>query len=87
MTFREELQAKYPKAARRAALGQPTACIKLFCLECVGGVRQDITDCTDSGCPLYLVRPYRKPAPQGGIGADSPLASQPEAHAARGRCE
>jgi hypothetical protein len=35
------------------------AAIKLFCLECVGGEKAKVASCTDHGCPLYPVRPYR----------------------------
>jgi hypothetical protein len=33
--------------------------VKLFCLECVGYVRKDVTDCTATKCPLYRWRPYQ----------------------------
>ncbi len=35
------------------------AAVKLFCIECVGGVRADVRDCTATTCALYLHRPYR----------------------------
>lgn len=37
--------------------------VKLFCLECVGYARVDVTNCTATQCPLYRWRPYQaKPA-------------------------
>ena len=36
------------------------AAVKLFCLECVGGVRQDVRNCTSIDCALYPHRPYRE---------------------------
>jgi len=35
------------------------AAVKLFCLECVGYVRTDVTGCTATRCPLYPHRPYQ----------------------------
>lgn len=35
------------------------AAVKLFCVECVGGVRQDVKNCTSHDCALYPWRPYR----------------------------
>ena len=37
-----------------------SAAIRAFCLRCVGYVRQDITDCTARGCPLWPHRPYQE---------------------------
>jgi hypothetical protein len=36
--------------------------IRVFCLQCVGWKYDDVTKCTDNGCPLYLVR--RPPTPR-----------------------
>jgi len=46
---------------RKSATGKasPRMAIKTQCLECVGGLRDEITNCTDLGCPLYLYRPYQ----------------------------
>lgn len=35
------------------------AAVKLFCLECVGGIRAEVRDCTSKDCALYPHRPYR----------------------------
>ena len=45
------------KAQKRTS---PLQAIKNFCNECVGGIRQDITNCTSYKCPLYIYRPYQK---------------------------
>lgn len=43
-----------------AAAGKSRAnAVKLFCLECVGYVRADVTNCTAQRCPLYRWRPYQ----------------------------
>lgn len=36
------------------------ACIKAFCLECMGFDRIGIGECTAYACPLWLKRPYQK---------------------------
>lgn len=45
------------KAQKRTT---PLQAIKNFCNECVGGIRQDITNCTAPQCNLYIYRPYQK---------------------------
>ena len=40
--------------------------VKLFCLECVGYVRTDVTGCTATQCPLWTWRPYQAKAPTPG---------------------
>ena len=42
--------------ARRAS---PRRAIKAFCLQCVGYVRKDVTECTAIACPLWHYRPYQ----------------------------
>ena len=37
----------------------PTSAIKAQCCECVGWVRDEVTNCTDVGCPLYTYRPFQ----------------------------
>jgi len=60
-TFRQELAAKSPRVATSAQSGRSrAAALKLMCLECVGGTRAHISDCTDKGCPLWLYRPYQR---------------------------
>ncbi len=38
----------------------PRNAIKAFCLECMGYVRGEVTNCDTIDCPLNLYRPYRK---------------------------
>ncbi len=45
------------KAQKRTS---PLQAIKNFCNECVGGKREDITNCTAPNCNLYIYRPYQK---------------------------
>jgi hypothetical protein len=45
------------KAQKRTS---PMQAIKLFCNECVGGIKADITNCTAPNCNLYIYRPYQK---------------------------
>ena len=50
----------YQKTFERAYAGTSrSAGIKAFCLDCVGFVRRDITDCTAKACPRYPYRPYQ----------------------------
>jgi hypothetical protein len=44
---------------RERAKTSRAAAVKLFCFECVGGVRADVRDCTSQSCPLYPHRPYQ----------------------------
>lgn len=37
----------------------PRSAIKMQCGECVGYIRDEITRCTDTGCPLFGYRPFR----------------------------
>ena len=34
--------------------------IKAMCLQCVGYVRKDVTDCACKTCPLWGWRPYQE---------------------------
>ncbi len=40
----------------------PRAAIKAFCLHCVGYERNEVTNCTSLGCPLWHYRPYQDSA-------------------------
>lgn len=54
----------YDKVLARARAGEasPRQAIKAFCLECVGLIRKDITECTAKQCPLWKYRPYQTEA-------------------------
>jgi hypothetical protein len=41
------------------AVRSRAAAVKLFCLECVGYTRKDVTGCTATACALYRWRPYQ----------------------------
>ena len=57
---RKQIPRKYRKIYDRAVGGKSLrSCINAQCLECVGWVSKEVTLCTDLGCPLYSVRPYR----------------------------
>src|SRR5438046_8727594 len=43
----------------KQAVRSRAAAVKLFCLECVGYVRKDVTECTACQCPLFRHRPYQ----------------------------
>jgi hypothetical protein len=42
------------------AMQSRAAAVKLFCLQCVGYVRKDVTNCTATGCALHRWRPYQQ---------------------------
>ena len=53
-TVRDQLRAKYPRRAERAAQTSKTAAIELFCIECVGGESSRAAKkCECSGCFLW----------------------------------
>lgn len=57
---------KMPKHYRNCYLSAvsgkatPRNAIKAFCIECMGYVRSEVTNCDTIDCPLNLYRPYRK---------------------------
>jgi len=53
----ESQRKTYLKASQ--GKGSPRNAIKAFCSECVGYSREEVTLCTDVGCPLYLFRPFK----------------------------
>jgi hypothetical protein len=55
-----QMPPKYRATYRRAVAGKSLrACVNAQCLECCGWERAEVADCTDLGCPLWSVRPYR----------------------------
>lgn len=50
---------KHTDNLRTRAKTSRAAAVKLFCIECVGGVRADVRDCTATTCALYAHRPYQ----------------------------
>lgn len=56
----EQMPESYRNVYRKAVSGKSKAAgLKSFCLECVGWQRNEITACSDEGCPLWPYRPYR----------------------------
>ena len=69
----ETMRATY----RLAMAGRSkAAAIRAFCCECTGWSRAEVRDCTDTGCPLFKYRPYRKG--KAGGGADKVAALERE---------
>lgn len=57
---RKQIPKLYRSIYDRAVAGKSRkACINAQCLECVGRLRTEITECTDIACPLWTVRPYQ----------------------------
>jgi len=55
-----DMPPKYQATYRRAVKGRSLrACINAQCLECCGYQSVEVAACTDCGCPLWSVRPYR----------------------------
>mgnify|MGYP001616498666 CR=1 FL=1 len=59
LTARDAQNSEGSDLLRERAKTSRASAIKLFCLNCVGGVRADVRDCTSKGCALYPFRPYR----------------------------
>jgi len=55
----ESMRKNYEKAMTGKSRG---AAVKAFCCECCGYERKEVSLCTDTGCPLYLYRPFRSAA-------------------------
>ena len=55
-TMRETLRMKFPALCARAAAGSRKAAIRLFCLECMGGNRAEVTRCASTTCALFPFR-------------------------------
>ena len=64
--LRNEL-GEHTKLVERTLQGSMSAAIKLKCIDCCCGDREEVRHCTSYGCPLYQFRPYQKneltPAP------------------------
>lgn len=59
--MRKGIPQKYQGIYNRVMSGKSRkAAMKSFCLECVGWFRNEVAHCTDTGCPLYPYRPYKK---------------------------
>lgn len=62
------IPARYQALAERSWEGQqsPRQAIKAKCLECVGYEAAEVTLCTATLCPLWMLRPYRPHSPPPG---------------------
>lgn len=60
-SINEDLAQQYPELTERAKTKRASA-IKLMCLQCMGGSRQEIRACSSSSCALHGVRPYKLPS-------------------------
>ena len=60
--MKRHVPVKYRGTYNKTQTGQasPRAAIKAFCLECVCWQPKEVTDCTDTGCPLWRYRPFQK---------------------------
>jgi hypothetical protein len=56
----EEIKRKYPGLAARAAHSTLPA-VRLFCLDCMGGSRDEVAACTAPDCFLFPFRLGRRP--------------------------
>ena len=52
-TFRDDLRAKYPGRAKRAAGNGKAASIELFCIECIGDSSHEAKRCEVRDCFLW----------------------------------
>ena len=61
-TKAKEMPESYKKNYLATVSGKasPRNAIKAFCIECMGYVRGEVTNCDTIDCPLNLYRPYRK---------------------------
>ncbi len=55
MNFRDEMAAKYPAMVEKAKKSRLVA-IRLFCVECMGGSRNDAKACKTVDCSLHAHR-------------------------------
>lgn len=60
------LRQRYSGFYLRAVDGNRKAAITSQCLECVAWQREEVRLCTDTGCPLYRLRPYKDKQSQRG---------------------
>lgn len=71
--------ARYEKCL--AGTATPREAIRAMCLQCVGGVRKDVLDCSDRSCPLWktrerLFKPRRKASPSADAPGEAPFGAR-----------
>jgi hypothetical protein len=55
-----EIRRKRPGYAKRADKGSRSCAIRLFCIECMGGVSAEVKKCEATDCPLHSFRMGKK---------------------------
>ncbi len=63
MPTREKRMSQLPSSLRKTyekSIKSKASAIKSFCIECTGYDRKAVTECSDTGCPLWHHRPYQK---------------------------
>lgn len=63
MPTREKRMSQLPTSLQKTyekSVTSKAAAIKSFCIECTGYDRKAVTECTDTGCPLWHHRPYQR---------------------------
>ena len=63
--MKRDVPVKYQGTYRKTQTGKasPRQAIKAMCLECVCWQPKEVTDCTDTGCALWRLRPFQKTLP------------------------
>ena len=55
-----EAPVSYKRIFERAyTTNRKSIAIKAFCLRCVGYLKNEVRDCSATGCPLWTHRPYQ----------------------------
>ena len=66
----EEMPISDRRTYVRGIKGSKSAAIKAACSECVGWVRQEVSLCTATACPLFSLRPFQDSTATGGEEGD-----------------
>jgi hypothetical protein len=65
MTMTRDVPSAYREIYKKAMAGKSRkAAMHAFCLECCGWQRQEVSKCSDAGCPLYPYRPAYQSSPE-----------------------
>lgn len=79
----DDIAERFPKLASRVKDRRPMACIRMFCLHCMGGSQKEVKLCTCPDCPLYHLRLGRRRKAIGeGLELLPPPQSEQTAHTA-----
>ncbi len=58
----DKLRARHKHLDKASLDGAPLSCIRLFCLECMGGSAKEVAVCSAPKCPLYPLRFGKRPS-------------------------